>query len=59
MNITTIYSEIPFSKNLFHRETSQVICFSNQVTNFYMIQVFTKMYFQTNFSLVKHVIELM
>ena len=59
MNITTVCSETPFSKNLFHIETSQLICIANQITDFYMIQVFTERYFQTNFSLVKHVIELM
>ena len=59
MNITTFCSETPFSKNLFHKETIQLIFSANQITDFYMIQVFTKTYFQTNFSLVKHVLELM
>ena len=59
MNMTTVCSETSFSKNSFHTETSQLICIANQMTGFYMIQVLTKRYFQTNFSLVKHVIDLM
>ena len=34
MNVTTFCSETRFSKNLFHKETSQLICFANQVTDF-------------------------
>ena len=59
MNMTTVCSETSFSKNSFHTEISPLICIANQMTGFYMIQVLTKRYFQTNFSLVKHVIDLM
>ena len=59
MNITTVSSETPFSQNLFHLQTSLLIYNANQMTGFYMIQVLTESYFQTNFSLVKHVIESM
>ena len=54
MNITTVCSKTPFSKNLFYIETSPLICNANQKTGFYMIQILT----EKNFSLVKHVIEL-
>ena len=59
VNITTVCSETHFSKNLFHIETSQLICNANQITDFCIIQVFTKRYFQANFSLVRHIIEFM
>ena len=59
MNITTVSSETNFSQNLFHIETSELSCIANRMTGFYMIQVLTERYFQTNFSLAKHVIELM
>ena len=39
MNITTVCSETPFSKNMFHIETSQLTCIANPITDFYMIQV--------------------
>ena len=39
MNITTVCSETPFSKNMFHIETSQLTCTANPITDFYMIQV--------------------
>ena len=41
-------SEIPLSKNSYHMETSQLICFANRLTGFYMIEVFTKRYFRTD-----------
>ena len=59
MKITTVCSETPFSKNSFHIETSELICITNQMTAFYVIQVLTERYFQANFSLVKNVIESM
>ena len=59
MKITTVCLETPFSKNSFHIEISELICIANQMTGFYMIQVLTERYFRTNFSLAKHVIELM
>ena len=37
MNITAVCLETPFSKNLFHKENSQLICIANQMTGFYMI----------------------
>ena len=58
MNITTVCSETPFSKNSFHLETSLLIYIVNQMTGFSMIQVSTERYCQTNLTLVKHVIEL-
>ena len=42
--LTVVYSEIPFSKNLYHIEAIQLICFANQLTGFYMIQGFTEKY---------------
>ena len=44
-------SEIPFSKNSYHIETSQAISKANKLTGFYMIQVFTKRYSQTDCSI--------
>ena len=44
-------SEIPFSKNSYHIETSQAIIKANKFTGFYMIQVFTKRYSQTDCSI--------
>ena len=41
-------SEIPFSKNSYHIETSHEISKTNKFTGFYMIQVFTKKYSQTD-----------
>ena len=35
--VTEVYPEIPFSKNLYHIETSQLICIANQMTGFYML----------------------
>ena len=43
--------EIPFSKNLYHIETSQAISKANKLTGFYMTQVFTKRYSQTDCSI--------
>ena len=37
-----VCSEIPFSKNSYHIETSQLVCKTTQLTGFYMIQVFTE-----------------
>ena len=44
---------------MLHKETCQLIYITNQITGFSVIQVLTKRFFQTNFSLVKHIIELM
>ena len=38
----TVFSQIPFSKNLYRMETSQLICKSNQVTCFYMMSLYWK-----------------
>ena len=46
----TLYLEIPFSKILCHIETSQLICEAYQLNSFCIIQVFTKMNFQIEFS---------
>ena len=43
-----VCSEITFSKNTYHMETSQLICFANRMPGFYMIQVFTERYFRTD-----------
>ena len=43
-----VCSRIPFSKNLYHMETSQLICNTNQLHGFYMIQFFTERNFQTD-----------
>ena len=45
MNIA--YSEMPFSTNSFHVETSQSVCFPNQLIDFYMIWGFNEIYFET------------
>ena len=50
---TVVCLEISFSKNVYHIETSQLICFVNQLTGFYMMQGFTERYFQTGYSVVK------
>ena len=44
MNIA--YSEMPFSTNSFHVETSQFVCFPNQLIDFYMIWGFNEIYFE-------------
>ena len=44
--------EIPFSKNSYHIETNQLICFMLQLTGFYMIRGFTERYFLTNYSYI-------
>ena len=53
--IIIVCSEIPLSKYSYHIETSQLICFENQLTGFYMIRVFAKRCFRTGcraFSLI-------
>ena len=37
---------MPFSKNSYYIETSQLIYYANQLTDFYMAQNFTESYFQ-------------
>ena len=44
-----VCSEKTFSKNQSHIEASQLIYKPNQLTGFYMIPVFNKIYFQTDF----------
>ena len=44
--------EIPFSKNSYHIETNQLICFTHQLTGFYMIRGFTERYFLTDYSYI-------
>ena len=39
--------EIPFSKNLYHKETSQLICNTNRWTDFSMRRSFTERLFRT------------
>ena len=47
--VIIVRSKIPFCKTSHHIETSQLICFANQLTGFYMTQVFTEGYFRTNY----------
>ena len=42
-----VCSEIPFSKNLYHIETSELIYNTNQLTRFYTIRIFTERFFRT------------
>ena len=44
-----IWSEIPFSENRYHIETSQLICNANQLTGFYMMWFFTGRCFRIDF----------
>ena len=39
--VTEVHSERPFSKNLYHIETSQLTCIANQMTGSYKMQPFT------------------
>ena len=41
-------SKTPFIKNLYHIETSHLICIANQMAGFSMAQVFTERYFRTD-----------
>ena len=43
-----VFPETPFSKNIYHLETSQTICKANQSTGFYMIRYLTERYFRTD-----------
>ena len=45
--------EMPFSKNMFHVETIQLIYFANQLAGSYMMGVFTERYFQTDYRILK------
>ena len=47
-----VCSEIPFSKNLYHIETSKLTCNTNQSIGFYMMQIFTEKFFQTDINTV-------
>ena len=58
MFILILCSEIPFSKNSYHIETSQPITKTNELTRFYMIQVFTKKYSQTDHSILLKILYL-
>ena len=51
MLILILCLEIPFSKNSYSIETNQPISKANKLTGFYMIQVFTKRYSQTDCSI--------
>ena len=41
-------SEIPFSEDLYRKETSQLICKANWLTAFCVVRVFTERYFPTD-----------
>ena len=43
-----VYSEITLSKTSYHVETSQSICFANQLTGYYVMQGSTTRYFKQN-----------
>ena len=58
MFILILCSKIPFSKNSYHIETSQPITKTNELTRFYMIQVFTKKYSQTDHSILLKILYL-
>ena len=50
-------SGILFTKKLYHIETSQFICIANELSDFYILRVFTERYFGTDYShLVRAVI---
>ena len=51
MLILILCLEIPFSKNSYSIETNQPISKANKLTGFYMIQVFTERYSQTDCSI--------
>ena len=48
---TKVYSETPYSKKMYHIETSQLICIANQLTFFFKTSVFTEEYFQSDLNL--------
>ena len=50
--ITTVCSEMPFSKNSYYIETSQLICKALQLTGFCAIRVFSERCFRTDFKTV-------
>ena len=58
MFILILCSKIPFSKNSYHIETSQPITKTNELTRFYMIQVFAKKYSQTDHSILLKILYL-
>ena len=43
-----VYSEITLSKTSYHVETSQSICFANQLTGYYIIKVLLQDIFKQN-----------
>ena len=47
-----VCSETVFTKNLYHIENIQLLRFSNQMTCFYFIRVFTQRYFQTDYNYI-------
>ena len=48
-NIIIVFSEIPFSKNSYRTEASQLIWKALQLIGFYMIRVFSKRCFRIDF----------
>ena len=50
---------MPFSKNSYYIETSQLICYVNQLTDFYMAQNFTESYFQKLVLLKKSILRIL
>ena len=58
MLILILCLEIPFSKNSYSIETNQPLSKANKLTGFYMIQVFTKRYSQTDSSILLKILYL-
>ena len=58
MLILILCLEIPFSKNSYSIETNQPLSKANKLTGFYMIQVFTKRYSQTDCSILLKILYL-
>ena len=47
--ISQFWSEIPFARNLYNTENSQMICNTNKITGFLMIRVSTEICFRIDF----------
>ena len=58
MLILILCLEMPFSKNSYSIETNQPLSKANKLTGFYMIQVFTKRYSQTDSSILLKILYL-
>ena len=52
--VFNISSKIPFSKTLYHMETSQLISSANESTNLIMFQISTEGYFWTYYRTITY-----